>query len=222
MQQPHPPVWIPGGGSVETWDWCAENDYLYAYLSYFGYRQAKTAMQGYWQAVERAGRDPNPYRAGFLQFVGVAEDDDHAEELYSEAALYFYERCMHIFPGFAAAPGYASEATLRRGLKSQVKLAADGLPQKLTWKAIVENGYILAGHPKRLIEQLNEMADEMRIGHLMLLLHFGDLKKETVLYNTRRFAEEVAPAVRPRFSEWEDRWWPASRTAGARRLEPAQ
>ncbi len=22
-QQPHPPVWIPGGGSVETWDFCA-------------------------------------------------------------------------------------------------------------------------------------------------------------------------------------------------------
>ena len=22
---PHPPVWIPGGGSVETWDFCAEN-----------------------------------------------------------------------------------------------------------------------------------------------------------------------------------------------------
>jgi alkanesulfonate monooxygenase SsuD/methylene tetrahydromethanopterin reductase-like flavin-dependent oxidoreductase (luciferase family) len=222
MQQPHPPVWIPGGGSVETWDWCAEHDYLYAYLSYFGYRQAKTAMEGYWQAVERAGRDPNPFRAGFLQFAGIAEDDDHAEELYSEAALYFYERCMHIFPGFATAPGYASEATLRRGLKSQVKLAAGGPPQKLTWKAIVENGYILAGSPKRVIEQLNEMADEMRIGHLMLLLHFGDLKKQTVLYNTRRFAEEVAPALRPRFSEWEDRWWPTARAAGARRLEPAE
>ena len=23
MQKPHPPVWIPGGGSVETWEWCA-------------------------------------------------------------------------------------------------------------------------------------------------------------------------------------------------------
>src|SRR5262245_13770377 len=22
LQAPHPPVWIPGGGSVETWRWC--------------------------------------------------------------------------------------------------------------------------------------------------------------------------------------------------------
>src|SRR5712692_9106050 len=36
MQKPHPPVWIPGSGSVETWDWCADHSFLYAYLSYFG------------------------------------------------------------------------------------------------------------------------------------------------------------------------------------------
>ena len=24
IQKPHPPVWIPGGGSVETWEWCVE------------------------------------------------------------------------------------------------------------------------------------------------------------------------------------------------------
>ncbi len=29
VQQPHPPVWIPGGGSVETWRWSAEMDYVY-------------------------------------------------------------------------------------------------------------------------------------------------------------------------------------------------
>ena len=33
IQKPHPPIWIPGGGSVETWQWCAEMDYVYCYLS---------------------------------------------------------------------------------------------------------------------------------------------------------------------------------------------
>ena len=31
IQRPHPPVWIPGGGSIETWQWCAEMDYVYSY-----------------------------------------------------------------------------------------------------------------------------------------------------------------------------------------------
>src|SRR6202171_1508847 len=35
LQQPHPPIWIPGGGSVETYDFCADHDYQYSFLSYF-------------------------------------------------------------------------------------------------------------------------------------------------------------------------------------------
>ena len=229
MQQPHPPVWIPGGGSIETWDWCAEHDYLYAYLSYFGFRQAKTSMDGYWQAVDRAGRDRNPYRAGFLQFVGIAEDEAHAEELYGEAALYFYERCMHIYGGFASPPGYSTASTLRRGITSQVRLAAQGSADgggafmpRVDWKTIVDNGYIVIGNPKRVGEQLHEFADEMNVGHLMLLMHFGNLKKQTAMYNTRRFAEEVAPGLRSRFSEWEDRWWPKDMAPAAPQPMPAQ
>jgi alkanesulfonate monooxygenase SsuD/methylene tetrahydromethanopterin reductase-like flavin-dependent oxidoreductase (luciferase family) len=26
LQKPHPPIWIPGGGSVETWDWTLDHD----------------------------------------------------------------------------------------------------------------------------------------------------------------------------------------------------
>lgn len=27
LQKPHPPIWIPGGGSMETWDFCLDYDY---------------------------------------------------------------------------------------------------------------------------------------------------------------------------------------------------
>ena len=37
MQQPHPPVWIPGSGTLETWDWVLDRNYVYCYLSYYGY-----------------------------------------------------------------------------------------------------------------------------------------------------------------------------------------
>ena len=26
-QKPHPPIWIPGSGSIETWDYCIRNDH---------------------------------------------------------------------------------------------------------------------------------------------------------------------------------------------------
>jgi alkanesulfonate monooxygenase SsuD/methylene tetrahydromethanopterin reductase-like flavin-dependent oxidoreductase (luciferase family) len=211
IQTPHPPVWIPGGGSVETWDFCARNDFLYAYLSYFGYMQAKRVLEGYWEAVDKRGKDLNPYRAGFLQFVAIADSDAEAERLYKDAALYFYDRCLHLYPGFAGPPGYTSTATIRKGIAGQVEQAASR-SAPLTWKDIVDRGYVVAGSPDTVVDHLNEMADTMRVGHLMLLLHFGNLSKETTRYNSERFAREVAPRLRPRFAEWEDRWWPSDST----------
>ena len=57
IQKPHPPIFIPGGGSVETYDFCIDNTYSYSYLSYSGYLRAKLLMEGYWKRVaEREGR----------------------------------------------------------------------------------------------------------------------------------------------------------------------
>jgi alkanesulfonate monooxygenase SsuD/methylene tetrahydromethanopterin reductase-like flavin-dependent oxidoreductase (luciferase family) len=59
VQKPHPPIWIPGGGSVETWHWCAEMDYVYCYLSYYGYKAGQQTMRGFWEEMERlVGRSP--------------------------------------------------------------------------------------------------------------------------------------------------------------------
>ena len=57
LQKPHPPVWIPGGGSIETWEWVVEQDYLFAYLSYAGYKRAQTVMDTFWNYVKDAGKD---------------------------------------------------------------------------------------------------------------------------------------------------------------------
>jgi alkanesulfonate monooxygenase SsuD/methylene tetrahydromethanopterin reductase-like flavin-dependent oxidoreductase (luciferase family) len=210
IQKPHPPVWIPGSGSVETWDWCAENNFLYAYLSYFGYVRGQKVMDGFWEAVARRGLEPNPYRAGFLQFVAVADNDAEAERLYARHALYFYNRCLHFYPGFTSPPGYVSLATIRQGIEGQIKLAADRNKelQNLTWSQILERGYVVAGSPDTVVQKLTEMERSLRVGHLMVLLHFGDMPKETVQYNTARFADEVMPRLRPLWSEWDDAWWP--------------
>ena len=117
-------MWIPGGGSVETWRWCAEMDYVYCYLSYYGHKVGKATMDGFWAEMDRLGKDRNPYRAGFAQTVAVAESREQALEMYGEAAEYFFGRCLHIDPRFAAPPGYSTEATIRFGLTSQVSAAA--------------------------------------------------------------------------------------------------
>jgi len=219
VQKPHPPIWIPGGGSIETWRWCAEMDHVYAYLSYFGYQAGQATMDGFWAEMDRLGKDRNPYRAGFLQFVGVAESREEAYRLYSGPAEYFYGRCLHVDPRFANAPGYTSEATQRAGVVGQVAQVArmrrfDTLAREMD--AIVEKGYVIIGSPDGVAAQLKEVAVNLNVGHLMMLLQFGNMGKDLAKYNTRLFAEKVMPQLTDVFSEWEDRWWPQPMTRAAR------
>ncbi len=117
IQNP-PPIWIPGGGSLETWDFCAENHYNYSYLSFSGYVRGAQLMQGFWQRMEELGQDFNPYQAAFAQQICIAETDAEAKRLYEKHARYFFSRCLHVHPGFADAPGYRTEPTIRAGLAS--------------------------------------------------------------------------------------------------------
>ncbi len=221
IQQPHPPIWVPGGGSVETWRWCAEMDYVYCYLSYYGYKAGRAIMDGFWAEMDRLGKDRNPYRAGFLQFIGVAESREQAMELYREPAEYFYGRCLHVDGRWATPPGYMTEATQRAGLQSQVAKAAGNSQSTLgkgtqerfagtakDMQGIVDNGYVIIGSPDEVAEQLREVASTLNVGHLMLLLQYGNMSKQLTKYNTRLFAEQVMPKLRGMFPEWEDRWWP--------------
>ncbi|HEY5301502.1 MAG TPA: LLM class flavin-dependent oxidoreductase [Acetobacteraceae bacterium] len=232
IQRPHPPIWVPGGGSVETWQWCAEMDYVYCYLSYYGYKAGKATMDGFWAEMSRLGKDRNPYQAGFLQFIGVGESRQHAYDLYGEAAEYFYGRCLHVDPRFAVPPGYISEGSQRAGIESQIKQAADanvrgkGTGERMAsvardMEAIVDKGYVIIGSPGEVAEQLREVATDLNVGHLMLLLQFGNMGKELAKYNTKLFAEQVMPRVAPLFSDWEDRWWPKPMDAHSRAAVPA-
>jgi alkanesulfonate monooxygenase SsuD/methylene tetrahydromethanopterin reductase-like flavin-dependent oxidoreductase (luciferase family) len=222
VQKPHPPVWIPGGGSIETWRWCAEMDYVYAYLSYFGYKLGQATMQGFWDEMERLGKDKNPFRAGFLQFVGVAETHREALELYREAAEYFFNRCLHVDARYANPAGYSSEATIRARVQSQVVAAATKASDSQafappTFEEIVDKGYVIIGSPDEVAEQLREVAVNLNVGQLMLLMQFGNMSKSLAFYNTELFAKRVAPQLRGLFEdEWENRWWPKPLPAAVR------
>jgi alkanesulfonate monooxygenase SsuD/methylene tetrahydromethanopterin reductase-like flavin-dependent oxidoreductase (luciferase family) len=79
VQTPHPPVCVPGTGSLSTWDFSAKHDHCYCFLSYFGNQLGKKVMDGFWEFVDQSKLDPNPHRAGFLQLVAVGDTDAQAE-----------------------------------------------------------------------------------------------------------------------------------------------
>jgi hypothetical protein len=75
---------------------------------------------------------------------------------------------------------------------------------------IVERGYIVIGSPDEVAEQLREVATSLNVGHLMLLLQFGNMGRDATLHNSELFAKRVMPQLADLFDDaWEDEWWPA-------------
>ena len=169
----------------------------------------------YWRRVEENGKDPNPYRLAFVQFIGVGDTDAEAYKLYREPAEYFFNRSLHVYAGFADPPGYVTEASVRARYKSAVRQIARSKQQKhdLTWDEMVEKGYVVIGSPDTVRETLEEVAKTFNCGHLLTALHFGNMSDELTRYNTKLFGDKVAPALRGLFPDAVDHWWPANATA---------
>lgn len=220
VQKPHPPVWVPGSGSITTWDFATANDHCYCFLSYFGSKLAKRVMDGFWEHVDKAGAEPNPYRAGFLQLLVVSESDAKAEEEYYQHIRYFYEKSLHVAPEFAAPPGHQDYPSLVNTIKQQAGAMRSVRNEMPNWKFkdFVENGLVIGGGPATVRDRLVEAIKELRVGNLMLLLHIGSMPHELTLKNIEIFSREVLPHVRDIWDdEWENRWWP-EKLRGKRKL----
>ena len=221
IQQPHPPIYIPGGGSLETWDFCLDYDYNYSYLSFTGYIRGKQLMDGWWERVAQRGKDTSPYRGAFAQIICVAETDQEAEDLYSEHVRYFFNRCLHVYPGFADPPGYRTIKTLKAGVLSQLREDMMNKFPTLTWKDLVNDRFIIAGSPSTVREQMEEMIKGLHVGHVFCLFHNGNMPDWKTRHSSKLFAERVMPHLRDLWPEWRDdtRWWP---TPMAERVCPEQ
>lgn len=207
IQQPHPPIHIPGGGSIETYDFCIDNTYSYSYLSFTGYLRAKMLMQGYWERVAARNVDNSPYRAGFAQTICVADTDAEAERLYAPHVNYFYNRCLHVYPGFADAPGYRTIKTIQKGVLSQYA-PISGF-DNLTWKDLIDGGHVIAGSPETVRQRMEDLIRSLHVGHVFCLMHVGNMPAEKCMYSTKLFAEKVMPKLRNMFPEHADdqRFW---------------
>ncbi len=208
VQKPRPPVWVPGAGSIETWDTCISKGHLYAYLSYSGFKRGKKVMDGFWKVANDAGID-NPYHAGFLQLVCVAGSEQELQDKWAEHAEYFYNKMLYVYEGFNDAPGYRSIDTIRAGLLAQT-LSRFGRPsvETKTFDELREAGNIVAGTPSQVTEQLEQVIKDLRVGHLMILNQFGSAPHELALENIELTAKKVLPKLRHLWSDYEDHWWP--------------
>ncbi len=207
IQQPHPPIWIPGSGITATAEYVVGLDHCFCHLSYFGAKNAAQVADRYWELVARKGRDDNPYRFSFLQLIGVAESDAEAEDLYAPHAEYFFNKLLYTPPHYAQIPGCLEYPSLVQAMRSNQRAALN--LRELKAKDLYERGFVIVGSPRTVREQLMDGVKRLRIGHLLALLHFGSMPTDLCKMNIDLFAGGVLPHLEDLWDDqYEDRWWP--------------
>ena len=82
---------------------------------------------------------------------------------------------------------------------------------------------LMVGIPGLQVDDVaRHMVRELNVGHLMVLLHFGNLSKEQTLRNTELYAREVMPHLRGLWSDWVDHWYPKPPHEPERPSEPVR
>ncbi len=193
IQQPHPPIWLPGTASRETIDFAAQHRYPYMTV-FMSMEQRKKAYSLYRRfAEEKYGYEASPEQLAFSTPCVVAETDDEAMKIGERYMMWLFARGLKVRPEFNFPPGYVSEAsylaTIQAGLQA--------LPARPTFKDLVDAGIVIAGGVDTVIEKLSYYAEELHAGILVDLAQIGEMPNYLVLQHLELMAKQVMPHFRP-------------------------
>lgn len=200
LQDPHPPIWIPGVGSPETLVWCAKHHYPYVYLE-TDPQVTLDMMQIYAQAAAEVGYTPGPQNFGYLVRIHVQDTDQKAYEV-GEGFLVGNAGVGRVpLPGdFMAPPGYNSREGVKR-LVEQYKHALRPDPlyggvDAAGWDKVVESNRVIIGSPDTVVKKIRKMLTEVRPGILGVWTNDGTISHKDTMRCLQLMEKEVLPAVK--------------------------
>jgi alkanesulfonate monooxygenase SsuD/methylene tetrahydromethanopterin reductase-like flavin-dependent oxidoreductase (luciferase family) len=192
LQKPHPPIWIPGAGSIETMEFVAKRRYAYMGIPYFRIDFFIKNYELFKECCEKEGYRAHPEQMGLLMAIYVAETDAKAREEFEPHFWYFQK---NLIPGLTLSPpGYTSTRSALRIFKA----LQDGktfINSVETWEDVERGGFALVGSPKTVAGKLVEWAKRIGCGNLLGLFQLGDMPSWKARKNARLYAEEVRPIV---------------------------
>jgi alkanesulfonate monooxygenase SsuD/methylene tetrahydromethanopterin reductase-like flavin-dependent oxidoreductase (luciferase family) len=189
LQQPHPPIWIPGAGSKETIEFVAERRYAYMGIPYFHVDFFQRNFDMFREACQKNGYEADPEQLGWLCPIYVAETDAKAWEEYEKHFMFFAKKLLKglvVFP-----PGYTSARSLV-GIHQALKKFLINVE---TRKEIEDGAYAIVGSPATVRDKLKHYAQKLGVGNLLGLFQLGTLPADLTKKNLTLFAQEVMPAL---------------------------
>src|SRR5262245_54151058 len=190
VQQPHPPIWIPGVGSKETIEFVAQRRFSYMGVPYFPIDVFRRVFAQFREACEKAGYTPNPEQMGWGVPIYVAETDRQAREEFEPHLWYFVKNLLKNIS--LAPPGYTSPASAVAILKNRSLF----LYEQKSWHEIEKGVFAIVGSPATVRQQLAQYQKEIGAGVVLTGCQTGTLPHELARKSLELLAREVLPYVR--------------------------
>jgi alkanesulfonate monooxygenase SsuD/methylene tetrahydromethanopterin reductase-like flavin-dependent oxidoreductase (luciferase family) len=190
LQQPHPPIWIPGAGSLETIDFVAQRRYAYMGIPYFHIDVFRRVFDQFRAACDRAGYTAKPEQMGWGVPIYVAETDRQAREEFESHLMYFVRYLMKNIN--LAPPGYTSAKSAAAIIKNRPLF----LPEQKSWDDIERGVFAIVGSPATVRQKLNEHRKQLGCGVVLTGCQSGTLPHELARKSMELLAREVLPHVR--------------------------
>src|SRR5581483_7312478 len=192
-QKPHPRIFVPSTGSVETIEWASEHRYPFIRVYEFA-SVVKRLFDEYREAAQKWGYDAGPELLGWMVPIYVAETEQAARAEAEKHVMYLFQKLQHRPLAYLSPPGYTGEASLARAIERMGRRRA--MPYH-TFDQMQDEGMIIFGTPESVRQRLEAYQREMQFGILVPLLQFGSLPHDLTVKNMELFARGVMPHLRP-------------------------
>jgi alkanesulfonate monooxygenase SsuD/methylene tetrahydromethanopterin reductase-like flavin-dependent oxidoreductase (luciferase family) len=190
LQQPHPPIWIPGVGSMETIEFVAQRRYCYMGIPYFHLNVFKRVFGQFREACAKVGYQPAPEQMGWGVPTYVAETDGQAREEFEPHFWYFVRN--HLKNINLAGPGYTSP----RSALAIIKNRGYFLAEQKTWDDVEKGVYAIVGSPATVRQKMAAYQKEVGAGVVLTGCQTGTLPHALARKSMELLAREVLPHVR--------------------------
>jgi alkanesulfonate monooxygenase SsuD/methylene tetrahydromethanopterin reductase-like flavin-dependent oxidoreductase (luciferase family) len=192
LQQPFPPIWVPGVFSPETIEWAAEHRYPYVALN-TPWHLTGQLWAIYDEAAQRAGYTAGPEHRGYLLRVHVQDTEEKALANAREFMWMQGEFTGVGHPYWVAPPGYSA------AMREEWVQRANGLKPKsaaLPFEHQLEELELIAGTPDQVIAGLRTLMERLRFGNLVIWANDGKIGHADSVRCIELLGQEVLPAVR--------------------------
>ena len=198
LQQPHPPIWI-AARSAESIEWCVKRHLPTAQV-YQTTGQIEDTF-GYYRKVARdEGWQATPDDFILCRHIYIDESDKKAQAVAEPAMRYFFTVFNRGFNEAVNKDAVSQRLTAALTTERSFNYFREGNRErrdfsKLDWDGLISTGYVIAGDPDSVANQITAQMNQIGANHFMGMFHIGNLHHDRVISSLNLFKKEIMPRL---------------------------